>query len=173
MTRYQLAKLIALAGVLPNRKRVQKIVHLLKAAGCPFDADYRLHHYGPYSDEVAGLLNQLVQQGLLIEEELPAPGSGRQFKYHLSEPAVIALAEFEKSPEGAAAAAELEPHEVLFKELLKTELGRLELASTIVFNRQAGKDWDAAVGETSSFKHVPRNAVALIQAERLAKKIVT
>ena len=45
MNRYQLAKIVQWAGTLRSRKRMQKMIFLLKAAGCPLDADYDLHHY--------------------------------------------------------------------------------------------------------------------------------
>ena len=125
------------------------------------DANYRLHYYGPYSDDVASVLNQLVQSDLLVEAELPTGGSGRQFKYRLSESGARSLLEFEKTPEGRAASEQIDPHKPLLRKLLKTELTPLELASTIVFNRQAGKDWDDAIDDTCSFKQVERDAPAL------------
>lgn len=172
MTRYQLGKIVGLAGTLPNRKRVQKVVHLLQAAGCPIEASYRLHHYGPYSDDVASLLNQLVQAGLLVEQELPARESGRQFRYRLSPSATRSLAEYEGSEPGAAAAAEFKPHLELLQKLLMTDLMPLEYASTIVFNRQAGRDWDSAIAETCDFKHVGSDAPAMVEAEQLARSII-
>ena len=49
MTTYQLAKLVLAMDGIHSRKRVQKTVHLLQAAGCDFDLDdFRLHFYGPY-----------------------------------------------------------------------------------------------------------------------------
>lgn len=46
MTRYQLAKLISWAGTLHSRKKMQKVVFMLQAAGCPLDAEFYLHLYG-------------------------------------------------------------------------------------------------------------------------------
>jgi uncharacterized protein YwgA len=172
MNRYALGKVVELAGSLSSRKRIQKIVHLLRAAGCPVDASYRLHYYGPYSDDVASVLNQLVQSDLLIETELPTGGSGRQFKYRLSESGARSLQEFEKTPEGQAASEQIAPHNSLLRKLLQTELTQLELASTIVFNRQAGSDWDDAIDETFSFKQVERAAPALAAAVEIARSIV-
>lgn len=59
MTRYQLAKLVEWAGELRSRKRLQKVVYLLQAAGAPIEAEFTLHHYGPYSFDVAQLLPRL------------------------------------------------------------------------------------------------------------------
>lgn len=172
MTRYQLGKIVSWAGVLHNRKRVQKVVHLLQAAGCPIAADYRLHYYGPYSDDVASLLNRLVQERLLVEDELPRGASGRQFAYRLDESAAASLAEYERSEEGVVEADALRPYQHRIKELLDCELGRLEYASTIVFIRQTGLKWDAAVAEACAFKHVASNIPAMIEAERLARSII-
>ncbi len=90
MTKYQLARLIAWAGALDTRKRAQKIVYLLQAAGCPLDAEYRLHYYGPYSQDVAQLVDELVAQGML-EESCTQTGGGRRFSYALSETARVRL----------------------------------------------------------------------------------
>ena len=67
MNRYQLAKIVDWAGTLETRKRMQKVVYLLQVAGCPLGADYTLHHYGPYSQEVARLTDEMVQTGILTE----------------------------------------------------------------------------------------------------------
>ena len=173
MNRYPIGKLVDLAGVLTGRKRIQKIVHLLKAAGCAVDAYYRLDFYGPYSDDVASALNQLVQDDLFVEAELPTGASGRQFSYRLSESGSRSLQELEKTPEGRAASKLIEPHKPLLRKLLKTDLTQLELASTIVFKRQAGSDWGDAIEGTCSFKHGKRNEPALAAAARLARSIVS
>lgn len=173
MTLYQLGKIAALAGILSTRKRVQKIVHLLKAAGCPIEADFRLHYYGPYSDDVASALNQLVEGKVLSETELPAGESGRQFKYRLSELGKRTLHDYEKTAVGRAAAEQFEPFKAMLRKLLETDLTTLELASTIVFNRQAGRDWPRAVEETATFKRVPRSSPSLKSGEQLARSIVT
>ena len=73
MNRYQLAKIVQWAGTLRSRKRMQKMIFLLKAAGCPLDADYDLHHYGPYSQDVARLTDEMVREKLLCETTERAP----------------------------------------------------------------------------------------------------
>jgi uncharacterized protein YwgA len=172
-TLYQVGKLVALAVVLPNRKRIQKIVYLLKSAGCPIDASYCLHYYGPYSADVASVLNQLVQMKVLVEDELPATGSGRQFKYRLSKSGAVSLAEFEESAPGQKAAVEIERHVSLFRKLMESDLTPLELAATIVFKRQTGLKWDDALADTCSLKRVARTAPSLVEGARLARSIVS
>jgi uncharacterized protein len=86
MERYQLAKIVEWAGNFRSRKRVQKLIFMLQAAGCPLNADYDLHHYGPYSQDVALLTGQMVSQRLL-EERKEAHPYGEQYSYILSEDA--------------------------------------------------------------------------------------
>src|SRR5438876_8802937 len=91
MTRYQLAKLVEWAGILNSRKRLQKVVFLLQASGCPIEAEYFLHHYGPYSQEVARMSDEMVQVGLLEESSQPNP-VGVQYAYKLTKVAVAEMA---------------------------------------------------------------------------------
>ncbi len=76
MTRYQLAKLIALSGSISSRKRIQKTVQLLQTAGCDFKLDFTLHRYGPYSFELAGLMNEMTASGILEETETAVHAAG-------------------------------------------------------------------------------------------------
>src|SRR4051794_19223854 len=114
MTRYQLAKLVYWAQTIRTRKRLQKIVVMLQAAGCPIEADYRLHHFGPYSDGVAHLADEMTQLGLLVEEE-SSNGLGSTYDYRLSDKAKQQLQEFEKTAEGRAQEAALAGFEPKFK----------------------------------------------------------
>ena len=73
MDRYQLATLSSWAGErgIQGRKRLQKVVFLLQAAGCPLSSHFTLHHYGPYSRDVADtwtlklVLQPFVENALL------------------------------------------------------------------------------------------------------------
>ena len=84
MNRYQLAKIVDWAGTLDTRKRMQKVVYLLQVAGCPLGADYTLHHYGPYSHDVARLTDEMVQASLLAEKA-SSNAVGQQYSYSLSD----------------------------------------------------------------------------------------
>jgi len=81
MHRYQLAKIVDWAGKLRSRKRMQKPIFLLQAAGYPLDADYDFHKYGPYSRDVARLTDEFTREGLLEEEE-GSPRSDRPDRPH-------------------------------------------------------------------------------------------
>jgi uncharacterized protein YwgA len=131
MTRYQLVKLVEWAGTLKTRKRLQKVVFLIQAGGCPLDADYTLHHYGPYSQEVARLADEMVQVNLLVEK--PEQNQvGLQYSYVLAAPTKEKIAEFEATPKGKKMAGQLTAFKEKTKKLLNTDLSELEVASTMV-----------------------------------------
>jgi uncharacterized protein YwgA len=164
MTRYQLAKLVLWAGTLNTRKRLQKVAFMLQAAGCPLEAGFILHYYGPYSEDVARLTDEMVRLKLL--EEIPSPVSnGTQFSYRLPEEIARQLRELEASDRGAVWEAQLAPFEDKAKVLLQTDLKELEYASTILYFRCQGKDWDTAVEKACQFKNTPavRSALGLAQ----------
>src|SRR5262249_44432124 len=99
MTRYQLAKLVQWAGTLRTRKRLQKGAYLLQAAGCPFDGEFGLHLFGPYSADVAARADELTSLGLLQEERV-GNIAGQQYNYSLKEDTQARLAALETTPEG-------------------------------------------------------------------------
>jgi uncharacterized protein len=175
MTRYQLAKLVEWAGTLNSRKRLQKVVFMLQAAGCPLGADYILHHYGPYSQEVAQLSDEMAHSNLL--EEVSEPNRvGLQYSYDLTEHAKEKLAELEATPQGEQMAEQLVPFKKKAKELLKTDLWALEVASTMVYFRQQGHNWPESVERTCKFKNIDRSTASgkqfVNKAEEIAQQVV-
>ena len=99
MNRYQLAKIVEWAGTLHSRKRMQKVVYLLQVAGCPLESDYILHHYGPYSPDVARLTDEMARVNLLEELSESNP-KGQQYSYRLGEGAKDRITAFERTSEG-------------------------------------------------------------------------
>jgi uncharacterized protein len=172
MTRYQLAKLISWAGTLSSRKRMQKVVCMLQAAGFPSNAEYRLHHFGPYSDDVAHLADEMTHAGLLEEVE-KTTALGNTYDYRLSDKAKAALAEFEATSVGEAEAAVLAEHHALAMRLLKADPKDLEYAATLVYFRRRGVKWPEAIEKTCAFKKLRKNSLAIRRAEELAKEIVS
>jgi len=170
MNRYQLAKIVDWAGTLDTRKRMQKVVFLLQAAGCPLDAEYTLHHYGPYSQEVARLTDEMVRSGIL-DENAESNMVGQRFSYCLSEGARKSLSDFERTPRGQAAAKELNQHKDLAHQLFQVDLKDLEYASTAVFSRQQGLDWPEAIEKMCQFKRLALDSPAVKRAEDLARRI--
>ena len=172
MTKYQLAKLISMAGTLESRKRIQKTVHLLQAAGCNFDANFRIHHYGPYSSEVAGLLDQMTDEGILLETSRSFT-QGTQYDYSLSENFRPSLDRHEQTQSGQKAKTEIEGYTDLFGDLYEQHPKTLELASTIVAFRQGGCDWEEAIAEACNFKRVRNDSPRLTLAKQLAEKVLS
>lgn len=171
MTRYQLAKLVQWAGTLKTRKRLQKVVFLLQAKGCPFDAEYTLHHYGPYSQEVARLSDEMVEVKLL-EEQSAENQAGEQYSYQLAALTEERIAELEVSPKGKKMSAQMSPFEQMAKELLNNDLKLLEVASTMVYFRKQGNSWSESVEKTCEFKKLKANAGLVKKAEGLAHQFV-
>ena len=165
MTRFQLAKLVSWASPLKTRKRLQKVVFMLQAAGCRLDTDFTLHHYGPYSEDLARLTDEMVRQGFLEEQE-EENGRGKQYSYRLPVTIHHQLDEMEKTERGRELAAAIVPFESQVKELLTADLKTLEYASTILYFRARGCDWETAVQSAIDFKHT----AAVRDALPLAKK---
>ena len=170
MTKYQLAKLILMAGGLRSRKRVQKTIHLLLAAGCPLDVDFRLHYYGPYSSELADLLDRMTDSGILRETEQPTE-VGIRYDYELDEPMRESLEAYEQTAKGRAAKEEMATYEEVLNTLCKTGPRVLELASTIVAFREAGCSWEEALGEAAEFKREPTDSPNMSEAIDLARTV--
>lgn len=171
MNRYQLAKIVDWAGTLETRKRMQKVLYLLQVAGCPLSADYTLHHYGPYSQEVARLTDEMVQASIL-SEMATRNAVGQQFSYRLSDSARSNLAIFESSPAGQTQAAQLDDFLRDKRWLLEQDLKELEYAATIVFFRKQGHDWPSAIEKMCQFKGLTNGGQVVERASALARQIV-
>jgi uncharacterized protein YwgA len=167
MTKYQLAKLILLAGGLKSRKRVQKTAYLLQAAGCPLGLDFRLHYYGPYSADLAEMLDQTTAAGIL-EETSQQTTLGTQYDYSFNEAIRGHLEAFEQTGDGQGAKHHMESYGALLQTLCRTRPRVLELASTIAMFHKAGHGWDEAVEETAGFKNEPSTSITMREARELA-----
>jgi uncharacterized protein YwgA len=168
---YQLAKVVEWAGTFRSRKRMQKLIFMLQAAGCPLDVEYDLHPYGPYSDDLAMLTGELVCKKLLVEtSELHPPGE--LYCYALSTDASRQVAEYEARPRGSDMADEMAKFQSLAERLYEADFKELEVASTIVYFRKKGIDWAAAVEETCRFKNLPVGGPFVNQCVAIAREIV-
>ncbi len=172
MDKYRVAKLVELAGKLWTRKKLQKVVYLLKAAGCPFDADFTLHHYGPYSHDLARLTDDMVRSGLLEEEAAPNQAAGKSYSYNLSPRARRQLRELDEAPGRPAAIAEFEKFEGLAFQLLGEPVSRLEFAATIAYFKRPGRTWDEARAAAGKFKKLPPDGPEMGEAQRLAREVM-
>jgi len=161
MNRLQLATLLSWAGDagLQGRKRLQKVVFFLQEAGCPLDCKYTLHHFGPYSRDVADRCDEMVAARLIDETVEPQNGV-TQYAYSLK-PATQALLANKQD-------RNLEPFEELGKRLIDEKLWLLELGSTILLFYSQCPDWEKALNKACAFKKVDpndwiRKALALAQ----------
>lgn len=172
MTRYQLAKLVDWAGTLRSRKRMQKVAFLLQMKKCPIDADYILHHYGPYSQDISRLTDEMVQAKMLVEH-VESKSDGLQYSYRVSEETRSRIAQIEARPEGLEEAEQLKPFEALARDLIHEDLAVLEIASTIVYFRTKQKcEWNEAVEKTCRFKDKQDGSALLQRSLDLAHKII-
>lgn len=172
MNTYALAKLISSVASVDGRKRLQKVVCLLQYAGCDLGARFRLHYYGPYSDDVAEATNFLTQAGVLDEEEHSQP-LGSRYSYQVSGKGKELLEQFRDTADARKAELLLPDYFALFSHLNQADLWLLELASTMAFYRKdVGKDWSAARTATSEFKNVDPRSDVLAQAEELAATVL-
>jgi uncharacterized protein YwgA len=150
---------------IQSRKRMQKVVYFLQQAGCPISAEYTLHHYGPYSRDVANVTDVMVAEGLL--EELG--GGGGQYDYKLS-PQTRPMIDLTRARHAEAARA-FDAFRDRAVELLRQDLWLLELGSTILYYRTQSQngDWERALIKACEFKRVDRTGRSLAALE-LAKR---
>lgn len=152
MEKFQLALLTQWAedaglGGIVGRKRMQKVVYFLQQAGCPIDADYTLHHYGPYSRDVAEMTDVMVAEKLLDE----CAGSSYSYTLNAQTRPLIELTR-QRHPDTAAALDQFQDQAVA---LLREDLPVLELGSTILFmyrNDREGQDWERARASACRYK---------------------
>lgn len=65
------AQLVSVLGEVKGRKRLQKLVHLLRAKGhTDFQQRFILHYFGPFSRELAAQLDFLCSAEF-VKEEMP------------------------------------------------------------------------------------------------------
>ncbi|QDT70813.1 hypothetical protein MalM25_37690 [Planctomycetes bacterium MalM25] len=167
MKRLQLATLLDWAGEpgLQGRKRLQKVVYLLQRAGCPFDCQYVLHHYGPYSRDVADVCDEMVAADL-VEEQRDLTSVGAQYTYRLPACTQGLLS----SARGEDALAQFK---TLAEELIAKDIWQLELGATVALFYEREEDWDAALQKACEFKSVGAGDLASEEALELAKKVVS
>ena len=164
MNRLQLATLLSWTGEagIQGRKRLQKVVYFLQQAGCSLDCRYTLHHFGPYSRDVADICDEMVAAGLIDESGEPEPYSGyMQYAYKLKPQTVVLL---EKTPETS-----MRSFRELGERLIGENLWPLELGSTILFFFQQSNDWSCAMRKACEFKNVSVDDSQSIAALTLAK----
>lgn len=170
MKDYWLAKLICSVERVDSRKRLQKSVYLLQRAGCPLKCDYLLHYYGPYSFELAGLIDQLEGANIIQETEEQLGTGVLRYKSVITEKGRNVLDSFEKTKTGEEARRQIEPFIERFKDLTGVNPWVLELGATVGYYYEG--NWEDARAQTAEFKKIRKNDRQLSEATELAKKFV-
>jgi len=164
MNRLQFATLLSWAGTtgLQGRKRLQKVVFFLQQAGCPLDCHYTLHHFGPYSRDVADICDEMVAAGL-VEEAGGSQTESVPYTYKLSPTTKVLL---DETPD-----SQMSIFEHLGRSLIDENLWSLELGSTILFFFRQSHDWDEAMRKACEFKNVHEDENRSRTALRLAQQL--
>lgn len=164
MNRTQFATLLSWAGDkgLQGRKRLQKVVFALQQIGCPLDSHFILHHYGPYSRDVADICDEMVAADLV--EESQQMGSA-QYSYKLTPQTSELLTKTESRNE-------LESFKEKAKELLAENLWTLELGSTILYFYRQSSDWDDSMVKACDFKKKSKDDKRSQRALKFARQLI-
>jgi hypothetical protein len=142
----------------------------VQLAGLDLQAEYSLHFYGPYSQDVADGVDTLVAAGILKEESEPFQG-GLQYSYRATDKGHEFIVKHETTAEGRRDTAALEPFIPMFLELNGEQMWPLEIAATIAFfKKQQGASWDEAVDKAIKFKQVTPLAPEVKQAQTIARR---
>ena len=166
MKDYWLAKLISSVTEVDSRKRLQKSIYLLQQAGCPLQFSYILHYYGPYSFELAGLVDQLKGADIIDESPEQTGFGGVRYRSEISQKGKRVLENFQKSKTGKEVYAQIQPFIPIFEKFNQKDLWVLELAATIAYFYEG--NWAEAQKQTATFKKLSENDNNLKQAFALA-----
>lgn len=135
-----LTRLLATAGEVRGRKKLQKMVFVAQSLGYPFPEPFELHVWGPYSDVLALKLKEMTDWGFAAEEVLPGPAGNQHYVYRPGPNAGRVLEEEAPGSERLAA---------LLTHLNGQEATFLEGVATVLYLRAKGEP-EAAVGEKLS-----------------------
>lgn len=153
MDRFQFATIVSWAGAqgLQGRKRLQKVIYFLQAAGCELDSHFSLHHYGPYSRSVADVCDEMVAEGL-IEESKATNTVGSSYNYIMKPDTAAFLQQANLQQKNRAEM--MARFKNLGAQLLVEDLWTLELGSTVLYFRSQNQTWEAALASACLFKNV-------------------
>lgn len=80
----KLVQFISLAKEITGRKKLQKMIFIAKKMNFPFHEKFRLHMYGPYSEELTLRVEELCEMGFL-QEQCVDQGAYVQYQYQVSD----------------------------------------------------------------------------------------
>lgn len=144
-----ISNIVNTVGKVEGRKRLQKMIHLMIVAGYDVDASFRIHRYGPFSEEVASVADTMVIEGEL-EEYIEAAGPYGTFQY------------LYRSPRKGRVSQKIA---TLIKSLNEFSTVELEVASTIAFFESQGIAHEAAIQKTRFLKPKKTTTRVLQKAE--------
>lgn len=168
MDLYKVAKLVEMCGGIDSRKRLQKSIFLLQTLGLKFGAEYRLHYYGPYSDDVADAVG-ILDLDDVVREEASEGTFGRQFSYSITTEGAKRLRELEKTDK-ADACEEMKRLDDKIHELRKLNPWTLELAATVAYYHRRDLDWPDAREKAAEYKDVDPCHAVMEEAEKVARE---
>lgn len=147
-------------GMIAGRKKFQKIAHLLRASGEDVDLDFRIHHYGPFSDELANELYELAWNSEIEEDFQPVgPLGSHQYVYKLPRDSVVSPT---LSETGRKLIENLDAHSTAV----------LEIASTIVYFRDSlGHNYPDAIEKTTELKPFAKRGSMVHKASCVIEKV--
>lgn len=134
-----LTGMLATAGEVRGRKKLQKMVFVAQSLGYPFQEPFELHVWGPYSEVLALKLKEMTEWGFAAEEVLPGPAGNQHYVYR---PGPNAGRVLDGEPAGEQLGA-------LLQHLNGQEATFLEGVATVLYLRAKGEP-EASVGEKLS-----------------------
>jgi hypothetical protein len=159
---YSLLSVFCEVGKVYGRKKIQKMVHLLEAAGTRMPFKYEYHYYGPYSAELQAEINDLVRQGFLDENKADdayiyeITNKGRQFKEMLDR-----------------SGKTVELNRELVRDMSQKSSPFLEMVSTYAFLIDAGYDREKAKHKAIELKphlaHLISQAISYYDEQVVAR----
>lgn len=140
---YRLLKLFAESAPIKGRKKLQKMVYLLTAAGAPYHYKYRYHHFGPYSEQLQAEVSELVEKGYLSETNKDST-----YEYAITDKGTMLMERLEQE-EGYSCFIDPKLTEMCARQTPTF----LEIASTYAFLVQSGDEPERAREKAMELKH--------------------
>ncbi|GMV50925.1 MAG: hypothetical protein AMXMBFR67_24680 [Nitrospira sp.] len=147
--------IVSTSGKVEGRKRLQKMVHLVKQSGADIPVAFRIHHYGPFSEDVANSAEMMVFEGEL-EEDIEKAGPYDTFQY---------LYSTKRTPSVSSKLREM------IMKLNQYSTVELEVASTIAFFQAEGLDHDKAVEQAKVLKPKKTTSRVLGRSEEILQLV--
>lgn len=144
---------------ITGKKRLQKLAMLLQVAGLEVDADFSLHHYGPYSFELAEAADELYWTGV-ISEQSEQRGVFGTFQ------TVYRLDDCDEAPKELP-----NPFKNKLLQLNEFSTIALEMASTIALFENEGLSRNAATEKASTLKKAKATPAIMEKAGKILEII--